>query len=74
MQKVKLLKDYRVALNLTQTVVYKAGETYEVNEEMCKNMFHDGVAELVKEKPAPEENKAVEKAPENKFKGKKKKK
>ena len=71
MKKVKMLKDYRVAVNVTQTVVYKEGAEYEVDEETLNNMFHDGVAELVKSKPAPTEDKAVKKVPANKKKGKK---
>ena len=74
MTKVIMLKDYRVALNITQTALYKEGQEYSVDDEILKNMIHDGVAKLAEDKPAPSENKAIEAAPENKAKKTKKKK
>lgn len=74
MNKVIMLKDYRVAINITQTAVYKEGQEYSVDDETLKNMIHDGAAKLVEDKPAPSENKAIEKAPENKSKKRKSKK
>jgi len=72
MQKVRMLKDYRVAINVNQTAVYRNGQEYSVDDENLKNMIHDGVAELVRQKPTPKENKVVVAAPENKKTPKKK--
>jgi hypothetical protein len=79
MTKVKMLKNYRVAVDCRTNTTYLNGEVYDISdEETLNNMIHDGVVELVEDKPTPkqpvEENKAIEKAPENKSQGKKKKK
>lgn len=71
MTKVKMLKTVYGSHDGINTQAFEAGKEYEVNDELLKNFIDDGVCELAKDKPKPEENKAVTPPENKKTKGKK---
>lgn len=67
MNKVKMLKSIRGSEDGLKVNMYYAGREYEVGDDLLRLFIMDGVVELVEEKAVEvEENKAIEKAPENK--------
>lgn len=75
MTKVKMLKDTKACPDGVHPQDYLSGQEYEVSEEILNNFIADGLVEMVddkpKQKPAPEENKAVIPHENKKGKGRK---
>jgi len=76
MTKVKILKNYRVALDGINSTTLQKDDVLEVDDQILKNMISDGACEIFEEKviEAAEENKAIQKAPEKKTRKRRKKK
>jgi hypothetical protein len=70
MTKVKMLKTVKGSPDGIQVNVYQQNVEYDLNDSLLESFVEQGVIELVndkpKEKPAPQENKAIESVEENK--------